>query len=277
MKNLNLDRKNIIIKVAIVIALAVLAFLSVTKGRDWATSPQTHTESLTYLDEKQSDVMALSATSLSASTALTLIPGDAATPIANELAELSVYFIITICAILLEKGLITVTGYLAFTFLIPAALIIAAGFVIWGKKPLAYLSVKVLAVALAIFILVPVSVQLSQTIENTYTKSVDRTIEDVNRTIEEIESGSEAERFSIGNILSGVTNGVSKTVENIENLLNDFIEQIAIMLVTSCLIPIFVLMLFGWGIKMLLEAIATATRDFGKGRGLPIGVNMIEK
>ncbi len=277
MKNLNYDAKNIIIKCIIVFVLIVLAFLSVTKWQDWATNPRTHTGTLTYLDEKQSDVMALSATSLSASTALTLIPGDAATPIANELAELSVYFIITICAILLEKGLITVTGYIAFTFLIPAALIIAAGFVLWGKKPLMYLSAKIIAVAFAIFILVPVSVQLSQTIENTYTKSVDQTIEDVNRTIEEIESGSESERFSIGNILSGVTNGVSKTVENIENLLNDFIEQIAIMLVTSCLIPVFVLMLFGWGIKMLLEAIAAATRDFGRSRlTLPDG-KMIDK
>ena len=39
---------------------------------------------------------------------------------------------------------------------------------------------------------------------------------------------------------------------NVENVLNNFIEALAILLVTSCLIPILVLIFFVWLVKMLL-------------------------
>ena len=41
-------------------------------------------------------------------------------------------------------------------------------------------------------------------------------------------------------------------LQNVENVLNNFIEALAILLVTSCLIPILVLIFFVWLVKMLL-------------------------
>lgn len=46
--------------------------------------------------------------------------------------------------------------------------------------------------------------------------------------------------------------GVSTATANVENVLNNFIEALAILLVTSCLIPILVLIFFVWLVKMLL-------------------------
>lgn len=46
--------------------------------------------------------------------------------------------------------------------------------------------------------------------------------------------------------------GVSTATANVENVLNNFIEALAILLVTSCLIPIPVLIFFVWLVKMLL-------------------------
>ena len=40
--------------------------------------------------------------------------------------------------------------------------------------------------------------------------------------------------------------------KNLENTLNRFIEAIAVMLVTSCVIPILVLLFFVWLVKLVL-------------------------
>ena len=39
----------------------------------------------------------------------------------------------------------------------------------------------------------------------------------------------------------------------LENLMNRFIEAIAIMVVTSCIIPILVLLVFLWIVKMIFQ------------------------
>ena len=64
-------------------------------------------------------MLELTAASTAASAAITLLPGDTATPIAEKLADLSGYFLIVLCAIFLEKYLLTITSYVSFTILIP--------------------------------------------------------------------------------------------------------------------------------------------------------------
>lgn len=48
-----------------------------------------------------------------------------------------------------------------------------------------------------------------------------------------------------------MTEGVTSTIEKIENILSNFVEAIAIMIVTSCLIPLAVLLVFVWFIKFM--------------------------
>ena len=79
-----------------------------------ASSSEFHKHSIAALEEKQTTVLELSAASAAASAAITLIPGDAATPIAEQLADLSSHFLVVLCAIYLEKYLLTITGFLAF-------------------------------------------------------------------------------------------------------------------------------------------------------------------
>ncbi len=58
---------------------------------------------LAALEEKQTTVLELSAASAAASAAITLIPGDVATPIADKLADLSSHFLLVLCAVFLEN------------------------------------------------------------------------------------------------------------------------------------------------------------------------------
>ena len=71
-------------------------------------------KTIASLDEKKSTVTGLAAASISVSSAITLIPGDTATPIANELADLSTYFMVILSAVFLEKYLLTIIGFIVF-------------------------------------------------------------------------------------------------------------------------------------------------------------------
>src|SRR5699024_3694167 len=86
--------------VCIVMVLAALASLGVS---DFLSSPEFHAGSLASLDEKKVTVMGLTAASAAASVAISAVPGDATTPIANQVSELSSYLLLVTGVILLEK------------------------------------------------------------------------------------------------------------------------------------------------------------------------------
>ena len=107
-----------IICVAVAVILALASIFGVAK---LTTDPAFYQKSIAALEEKQETVLELTAASTAASAAITLLPGDTATPIADKLADLSGYFLIVLCAIFLEKYLLTITAAAAFKVLIPAA------------------------------------------------------------------------------------------------------------------------------------------------------------
>ena len=102
-------------KVMAVIVLLVVMILSMTVVSKVASDPENHKKTIESLDEKKEDVLKLTATSAAASTALAAIPGDATTPVANKLADLTSYFLIILMVVFLEKYLVTLTGYAAFS------------------------------------------------------------------------------------------------------------------------------------------------------------------
>ena len=82
---MNNKRKQII---KIVIPL-IIALLSVFVFARFTTSTEYHAKTIQSLNEKKTTVMELTAASTAASAAITLIPGDTGTPIAEKLADLS--------------------------------------------------------------------------------------------------------------------------------------------------------------------------------------------
>ena len=101
--------------------VALLSFFPIAK---MASDPARYAKTIAALDEKKKTVMELTAASTASSAAITLIPGDVATPLADKLADISGYFVIVICALYLEKYLLTILGLVAFRFMIPAACVI---------------------------------------------------------------------------------------------------------------------------------------------------------
>lgn len=79
-------------KVTWLIGLLVAAVLSFFCIAPHMTQPSTYQNSLNTLQGKQETVLELTAVSAAASTAITVLPGDVATPIADKLADLSWLF-----------------------------------------------------------------------------------------------------------------------------------------------------------------------------------------
>ena len=74
-------------KTLFVVIPLLIALLSVFVLSGPASSPDLHGSTLAALEEKQTTVLELSAASAAASAAITLIPGDVATPIADKLEK----------------------------------------------------------------------------------------------------------------------------------------------------------------------------------------------
>lgn len=261
------DKAKKLIKVMILIVIALLSVFVVSK---YASSPEFHTNTIEALDEKKTTVMELTAASTAASAAITLIPGDTATPIADKLADLSSCFLIVLCAIYLEKYLVTITGFAAFTILIPAACVLFALHILSKNNIYKYLARKLAVFGLAIVLVIPASVQVSNLIEATYEESINNTIESAKETTDAIEESAEISEEEEGfwqGIASKLGSGVSAATTKVEHILNDFLESLAIMLVTSCVIPILVMLFFAWIIKMVL----------GINVNIPMGIPAREK
>lgn len=240
----------------------VIAFFSVFVVGRFAASPQFRAGTIAALDEKQSTVLELTAASTAASAAITLLPGDTATPIAEKLADLSSGFLVVLCAIYLEKYLLTITGFAAFKLLIPAAclLYLVRLFVDWDG--LQVLARKLIVFSLAIVLVIPASVKVSDLIEQTYQASLDATIQAAKDTAEEVEDSSgeiaeETDEGFLSGLISKITDGIagvaSGVSEKVGETVNRMIEALAVMLVTSCVIPILVMLFFVWLIKALFS------------------------
>lgn len=271
------------ITIIILLVILLLSFFPVT---NWATSTETHAHTIASLDEKRETVLELTAASALASTAISVLPGDVATPIADKLVDLSGYFLLILGAIYVEKFLVTLTGYAAFRILIPVACILGMIAVFHKHHSLRIFITKLVAFAILLFALIPASIQVSDIIDATYQESIDATIEDAKEASESVDtstsdetstsnssteessksSDSSAEDSSswlsnffdtasdtVSSTVDSVTSAVSYSVEEFQNLLNSFIDAIAVLIVTTCLLPLAVLFFFIWIIKMFLN------------------------
>ena len=265
-------------KVLTVVIPLIIACLSFFVAAKWATNVDTYAKTIASLDEKKQNVMELTA----ASAAITLIPGDVATPIATKLADISGYFVIVICALYLEKYLLTILGAAACKVLIPLGCVMWALTPFWKKPFLKTTALKLFAFAIAIMLIVPASAWVSEMIETTYGESISATLEAATETVEEMESNAESavaeaaenasdgaesteselswwERLTgtvtsaAGDIIEAAKDKVTVATSTFERVLNNMIEALAVMIVTSCVIPILVLVFFVWLIKLVFN------------------------
>ena len=185
-------------KLAAVLVLLVVLALSMTVVQKAASDPENHTGTIEALDEKKADVLKLTASSAAAATALAAVPGDATTPVANKLADLTSYFLIVLMVVFLEK----ISGHpdrlRHFFHPDPAGLRSLLGIGICAERPfLKVLAGKVAAFGLVLFLIIPISMRVSGMIEATYEQSMETAVEEAENITEEINESTDED----GNVL----------------------------------------------------------------------------
>ena len=233
-------------KIVSIVLPVIIALFSIFVLAKPASTPETYAKTIASLDEKKTIVMELTAASTAVSAAITLIPGDTATPIAEKLVDLSTYFLVVLCAIFLEKYMLTLSGFAVFKILIPVICILFAANVFWKNETCKRLMKKLGVLSLSLILIVPVSVKISDFIQSTYEDSINETISSAKDMSDELEN--EEDKSLWDKIKDGTTGAVKK----VEESLNQFVEALAVLIVTSCIIPILVLVFFVWLMKMLL-------------------------
>lgn len=244
MKIKELLSKEITKKIICVVLLLAIALLSIFVFSKVATNPATYRETLQSIDDKKATVMGLTATSATAATVLASLPGDATTPIANQIMEISAYLLIVVCVLVLEKSLLTVMGYLSFNILIPVACGLLGFYAFIKKEKLKVLAIKFLALALILVTIIPLSLKLGDLIYDINRTTVEQVTEKVDATTNQEESW-------LTQTLNTLKDGVAAAGEKAKQILNSFIDAIALFIITYCLIPIIVLLLVVWFVKFL--------------------------
>lgn len=249
---------------AMAVLLALVSFFGVAA---WAGSAETYTGIIASLDEKRNTVMQLVTGSTATSAGITLLPGDVGTPIAEKLLDLGADFAIVIGAIYLEKYALTILGLAAYKFLVPVGCIMFAIAAMLANRPslrqmLFGLSARLVLFGIAISLVVPASVMVSNLIEDTYETSMNETIaaleqtDDVEAAAVDAEAGTTGDGNAIVNFITSIPENVSNAAtgvsEQVQARLNMFIETLAVMIVTSCVIPVLVLLFFLWLAKTIL-------------------------
>lgn len=229
----------------------VILLLSMTVVSKYASNPENHRKTIESLDEKKADVLKMTATSAAVSTALAAVPGDTTTPVANKLADLTSYFLIILMVVFVEKYMVTLTGYFTFLILVPAACALCISGIWLNKSALKQWAAKIAIFGLVLYFVVPVSMKVSAIIEDTYEISIEQTIKEAKDMTNDINNNMDSEGNIIQKNLFKIKDGVSGFLKKGEMILNNFIEAIAVMLVTSCFIPIMVLLFMLWFVKLL--------------------------
>ena len=264
-RNYKQPMRNRLIMMLICIGIALASFFVVSK---WATSVESYRWVIKTLNGLQKKALGLSGTATALATGAAAIPGEAATPIANKLA-----------VIIVEKYLLTITGYIAFKILFPigCVLLAAGNFLKNGWKEFIYrIGIKSIILGVLLWGLVPTSAWVTNMVNETYAKSyeADFTLEDTEELLDEGDTSANADKkdeaqktkdkkFSFSEFLNDAKDKVDDAIDAVDEVateklsafedgLNRIIEGVAVLLVTTCAIPVLVMLSFTWILKGIM-------------------------
>ncbi len=275
------------LQIGFIVALVVLALLSGFVARPHFADTKTWDSTIEVIDQKKGNVLALTTSCVALSAGITALPGDTGTPVAEQLAQLSGNLGIVLAVLYLEKYLLTILWSVGLGILIPFALVLfAVSLGIHGRwstsTVLRRVATRVLVVAVIGMALVPASVWVSQKVDETYRVSIEQAEQKAadaadsdsskasKKKTESTESKNVLEQLAEGasGLVTSVTSGAKQMTDEIVQQVTDLIEGVIVMIVTSCVIPLLVLVAFLWLGHTLLGIDISGPANYLTGRFL---------
>lgn len=211
------------------------------------------------IDETKDTVTKFSAAMLTTSVAITLLPDDFATPLAETLADLTKYCVLILGMIYFEKIMLGAGISLTFTYIVPLACILFAIYFITNMEVFKTLAKKIIVLAIALIFVVPCGTYASNFICADTLANVETATENANVMDDKINDMSK-DFQSDGGLLDRVTNALqnvlnkgNEVVTGFKKVVNDCIYSVAILIVTSFVIPLVTFLLFIWILNQLFK------------------------
>ena len=238
--------------ISIVVLIALILF-SITVGSNTLSSPQFHSSTIRVLDAQKNEALALSVTVTAASTGLSMMPDDVGTPIAHELANLSTPLFLIVAIIYLEIFLLTTFGWITGSFLFPAACALMIAFVLFRREYLLVWIKKILVLSVALVLLIPSSAAITNHIEDTFSETVNQKLHAASHIADASQSNAEGDENAIVSFFSGLADNVSSAATAARDMLSTMVDAVAVLVITSCIIPVLTLLLFLKAIQIALN------------------------
>ena len=237
------------IKILSLLLIAALSFFVVT-----TTLPESDfiKDSLESVEDNSNTVMQFSAATLSASLALSALPDDFATPLADSLADMNIYFIAILVALFLEKILIQCGIKAAFAILIPLACFVGILFTATKKTVLKSLAIRLCVLGLTVAFVVPCSTHITNVAASELTEYVDETIEGTENSagkLNEVMEGGTGDSTifeKLSEIFQTAIHGISDLMLHFQNTIRRCMNSIAILILTNCLMPLLTVLVLKW-------------------------------
>lgn len=209
-------------------------------------------ETIQSLETSQNTVMNFTGATMATSLAITALPDDFATPLAEQFADLNKYFILIQIVILLEKLIVVEGNKIAFLFIIPVSCGLYVLSQILRKKYIHEFAMKFAIFGLSLVLVVPCSVRFINLVCADYTSYVEETIQETNAGANKLEE-AKADTEEDQTIFEKLSNAFKSSISSINDLLNYFnneikkcINSIAILLVIHFVMPLLTLFFFKW-------------------------------
>ena len=238
-------------KLIAITLLIVLLTLSVTVGDKYFSDPDHYSQTLAALDDKEEKILLLTGSCATAATLLAAVPDDVTTPVADEIADLASTFAIVLSVIFIEKYSLTLIGHMAFKFLFPAAIVLLIAWLLLNRAFLMRWGIKLGLFGAILCLIIPFAMDVSGLIEQTADYKIEQTIAEAEELSEEINGNTDSEGNFLTKAWEKIKGGVSGLMDRASDLLKNTLETAAVLLATACIIPIAVVFVMVWVIKML--------------------------
>lgn len=208
--------------------------------------------SIDNVEQSRNTVMEFSGAVLATSIAISALPDDFASPLANIMAGMEKYFVFILMVLLIEKIILMEGTKLAFLIIIPAGCIIYTIGYYCRKVFCINLGKKLTILGCALFLVIPCSTYVTEYVCADYMEYVNETIEDTKNGSEAINGVMEEEdsEQTIFDKLSGAfetaIQGVKDLLSYFNNMIRKCINSIAMLIVTTFVLPLVNLFIFKW-------------------------------
>ena len=238
--------------ILVLVLIGVFSFFVVTS---WLPDRGFIKDSLESVEESSNTVMKFSAATLSTSLAISALPDDFATPLADSLADMNIYFIAILVMLHFEQLLIRYGVKLAFAIAIPAACGIGILSILLKKDLLKGIAARVAVLGLAVALVVPCSTHITNYIAADLKAYVENTIADTedggDKLNEAMEGGTEEQTMfeKLSDLFQTAINDMSNLMTHFQNTIRKCMNSIAILILTNCLMPIVNFFILKWILK----------------------------